>query len=280
MSVTSLAKDASRAKTRRGWGLPLVLLCGAGLVWGGRAWWTDHRYKSAMKEIESDIMGGRYGTACRNLEQLLSWKADSNGGIVYLLGSCELARGRKPEADRAWARVAPGTAFADRAIRGRMRLFHESGQLSDAERLIQDAATDRRNARLALLPLLVPMYIQLGRDDEARRIIEDRWTHLNALGEGALDPAIKLLRQHIELTKPPPVESVRAYLDHVAELAPKDDRVWLGQANLAIRTGAHEEAGRLLDACLAAPARGRRDLARRGCAGVWPPTGPRSSGRP
>ena len=47
--------------------------------------------------------------------------------------------------------------------------------------------------------------------------IEDRWEHLNATGEGALEPAIKLVRQHIELTlKPTPVETIRAFLDQAA----------------------------------------------------------------
>ena len=71
------------------------------------------------------------------------------------------------------------------------------------------------------------------------------------MGEGALEPAIKLVRQHIELTlKPTPVETIRAALDQAARLAPEDDRVWLGRANLAIRTGAYDEAERWLDACL------------------------------
>ena len=131
-----------------------------------------------------------------------------------------------------------------------MRLLHESGQLAAAERLVNAAAEDRRNDRTALLVLLVPMFSQQGRIDEAERLIEDRWEHLNALGEGALEPAIKLLRQHIELTwRPTPVETIRAFLDQAARLAPEDDRVWLGRANLAIRTGAYDEAGRWLDAC-------------------------------
>jgi len=250
MSVSNVAKDANTTKTRQRWRLSLALVCTAGLIWGGWAWWTDHEYKSAMAEIESSVMARRYAIACRNLEKLLSWKSDPNGGIVYLLGSCELARGRNQAASEAWARVVPGSAFSERAIRGRMRLLHESGQLAAAEQLIYEAAGDRRNDRTALLVLLVPMFSELGRSEEAERLIEDRWEHLNALGEGALEPAIKLLRQHIELTcKATPVETIRTFLDHAARLAPKDDRVWLGRANLAIRTGAYDEAGRLLDDC-------------------------------
>ena len=230
--------------------LLLALLCGVGLVAGGWAWWTDRRYKTAMEEIESEIMSGRYAIACRNLEKLLSWKGDPKGGLAYLLGSCELARGRNEAADAAWARVVPGSAFSERAIRGRMRLLTDAGQIAKAERLLSDAARDRRNDRTAILVLLVPTYSTLGRIDEAERLIENRWEHLDALGEGALEPAVKLLRQHIDLTlKAEPVDTIRAALDQAARLAPEDDRVWLGQANLAIRAGDYDEAGRLLDAC-------------------------------
>ena len=116
----------------------------AGTVSGGRAWWLDRRYKRAMEEIEQEILAGRYAMACRNLDNLLSWKADATGGIVYLLGSCELARGRTDAAARAWSRVTPGSQFSEKAIRGRFRLLHDSGQLVAAERLISEAASDPR----------------------------------------------------------------------------------------------------------------------------------------
>ena len=172
---------AERRRRRR---LLIALLGVVGLVLSGRAWWRDRAYQSAMAEIESEIMAGRYAIACRNLQQLLSWKTDSTGGIIYLLGSCELARGRVPAASEAWERVAPGSAFSERAIRGRMRLLHQSGRLAEAERLILDAAEDRRNDRTALLVLLVPLFTEVGRIDEAERLIEARWEHLNASEKG------------------------------------------------------------------------------------------------
>jgi tetratricopeptide (TPR) repeat protein len=204
-----------------------------------------------MEEIESEIAAGRYAMACRDLDKLLSWKTDPTGGITYLLGSCELARGRKDPAGAAWARVVPGSAFSERAIRGRLRLLHQAGRLADAERLIYLAAEDRRNDPTALLVLLVPMFSEQGRIEEAERLIEDRWAHLNSLGEGALEPAIKLLLLHIGLTwKTTPVEDARTLIDEAAGREPDDDRVWLGRANLAIRTGEYDEAGKWLDACL------------------------------
>jgi thioredoxin-like negative regulator of GroEL len=204
-----------------------------------------------MREIEAEIGADRFGIACRKLEELLSWCEDPTGEIAYVLGSCELARGRNPAAGAAWARVVPGSVFSERAIRGRMSLLRDSGECAAAEHLVICAAEDRRNDRSAVRVLLAPLFSQLGRIDEAERLIEDRWEHLNALGGGAREPALKLLRLHIELTsRPAPVEKVRAYLDRANKLAPQDDRVWLGRANLAIRTGAFEEAGGLLDACL------------------------------
>src|SRR5665213_132331 len=56
MSVTNGEKSARSAKGRRRWRIIAYLFCGAGLVWGGWAWWTDHRYKSAMEEIEAEIL--------------------------------------------------------------------------------------------------------------------------------------------------------------------------------------------------------------------------------
>jgi tetratricopeptide (TPR) repeat protein len=231
--------------------LLLAVLAGAALVCGGWAWWTDRRYKSEMEEIEADVLARRYAVASRKLGHLLSWKADSNGGLAYLLGSCELARGRNKAAAEAWARVAAGSAFSERAIRGRMRLLLDSGQLAAAERLVVDAADRPGSDRTAVLTLLVPTFREQGRLEEAEHVIEARWEYLNSKGEGALEPAIKLVRLHVEVSERPiSLENTRAVLDQAARLAhDEDDRVWLGRANLAIRTGAYEDAAQWLAAC-------------------------------
>src|SRR5262249_4640019 len=151
----------SMAKRRRAGRLVLALFFAGGLLWGGWAWWTGRRYAKAMAEIESQIVAGRYASACRGLDKLLAWRADPNGEFAYLLGSCELARGRNPAAGEAWARVLPGSAFSERAIQGRMRLFLDRGRFAAAEQLIDDAARDPRNDRSALRVLLAPMFSQL-----------------------------------------------------------------------------------------------------------------------
>jgi tetratricopeptide (TPR) repeat protein len=62
---------------------------------------------------------------------------------------------------------------------------------------------------------------------------------------------MKLVRLHLELHwKPVPIEAARSFLDQSERLAPQDDRVWLGKANLAMRVGAYDEAAQWLAACL------------------------------
>jgi enediyne biosynthesis protein E4 len=228
----------------------LAFFFAGALIWGGWAWWTGWRYRTAMAEIARDVEARRYGIAAQNLVKILAWKPDSDEA-AYLLGTCEQARGRNQAAGEAWARVVPGSAFSGRATLARMRLLHESGRLAAVEKFISDAAEDPRNDGSALLILLAPIYSQQGRLDEAERLIETRWELLSEKGEGALEPAIKLVRMHIELTsKAVSIETLRAYFEEVAGLAPADERVWLGEANLAIRMGAYQAAERLLDACL------------------------------
>ncbi len=147
--------------------LLLALVLAGAVVLGGWAWWSDRRFKSAMEEVESEILAGRYEIACQKLNSLSEWKADSNGRIMYLLGSCELARGRDQAAAEAWARIVPGTAFYEKAIQGRMGLYQQSGQLAAEEQLVSDAALDPRTDRTALLVSLVPILSELGRTDEA-----------------------------------------------------------------------------------------------------------------
>ena len=131
-----------------------------------------------------------------------------------------------------------------------MRLLNESGRLAEAERLVYAAAADRRNDKTAMLVLLVPVFSGLGRLNEAKGLIEDRWEHLNAHDEGRWSRrSICCVCTSSSTLNATPIESQRAFVDQAARRAPEDDRVWLGRANLAIRTGECDEAGRWLDAC-------------------------------
>jgi enediyne biosynthesis protein E4 len=234
---------------RRAWLALAALLIALATIVGGWTAWENRRYRDAITAIEAEMAAGRHAIAARTLSQLTAWNDDSDEA-AYLLGVCEKARGRYPAAADAWARVTPGSSFSSRAIEARMTLDTDSGRFAAAEQLINDAASDPRNDRTALQILLLPIFSVQGRLEEARRLVIERWQHLQETGEGTSELAINLARLHFEMqAKPQPVEAVRASLEQAASLAPDDDRVWLGRANLAIQTGHHDEARCWLDQC-------------------------------
>ena len=235
--------------SRRGRWRLLALSFVALLIWIGWSWYATRRHRAAMAAVDAAMASGRPGMAVRELNGIQAWTPHPDE-VAYRLGVCEQARGRIRAAEGAWAGVAPGSAFSRHAILARLRLYHDTGRLAEAERLILEAADDPRNDRTYMLVLLVPIYAETGRIDDAERLIEARWRYF--LENGGLTPeqSVKLVLLHIELTwRPPPVENLRLYLEQAGRLAPDDDRVWLGKANLALRTGALDEAGRRLDAC-------------------------------
>ena len=161
-----------------------------------------------------------------------------------------MRRGRTDAADAAWARVPPGSPSAARAILGRVQLRAGLGRLSEAEELIRGALADPAidGAGLALARAHLFPGRSRGGDSPSHRA---RWEALNRAGEADSESAIYLIRGYIERRRSPvPVEVIRSDLDPAARRNPRDDRVWLGKANLAIREGSYDEAARWLDACL------------------------------
>jgi tetratricopeptide (TPR) repeat protein len=230
--------------------LVLALVAAVGLIWCGWTWRESRIRRAAIAAIEAEIAANRHAIAARSLTQLIAQGPDDDEAN-YLLGVCEQARGRDEPAAVAWARVTPGSSFFARAILARMSLLTATGQLAAAEQLIVDAAKDPRCNPTALRILLVPNFSEQGRDEESQRLVEKRWEYYNEIGEGASEQAINLVRLYVDLrSKPMPIDVVRASLDKAAKRAPDDDRVWLGRANLAIRTEHSEEAQRWLDACV------------------------------
>jgi thioredoxin-like negative regulator of GroEL len=229
----------------------LLVVVVIGLVyWLGSAWRQLVRDQAAMSEILAEIDNGRFGLAARSLGNFLA-RNPSSDEALYWLGFCEKERGRTEEAWKAWASVPPSSPYAPKAMAGRLEIEIGRGRLADAEQLVQGALNDPRVDGSGLSILLGPVYCQEGRLDEALRLIEARWEHLDEQGEGGSEKAVNLVRLHIELFfNPMPVEVMRKFLDQYAQKAPDDDRVRLGRANLAIRVGAFEEARRLLDECL------------------------------
>ena len=249
MTAAEIADDPSAARNGGHGSFLLLMVILAVAAWAAWMWWADERYRRAILVVELEMANGRFGIAARELTRLAQ-QYPHDGEVAILLGRCEQERGRFQAAAAALARVEPGSPLAHKAILARMRLLHDQGQFAAAEDLINQVADDPRSDRAHVRVLLVPIFSQLGRSDEAKALLEDWWERLNERGEGASERAIDQLRMHIELDlKLNPVNAVRAYLQEAGNRAPDDDRVWLGRANLAIRTSNHAEARRWLDRC-------------------------------
>ena len=115
MSVTNVAKDASMAKSRRRWRLLLAFLCGAGLVSGGWAWWTDRRYQ------ERDG-GDRIGDHGRSIRDRLP----KPGQALVLEGGPERGNRLPPGILRAGTGAKPGGRRSLGAGRAGFRVLGES----------------------------------------------------------------------------------------------------------------------------------------------------------
>jgi tetratricopeptide (TPR) repeat protein len=202
-----------------------------------------------MVVIREQVEGGLNALAARNLSDLLELKPDSEEAL-YLLGACEQARGHPDLAARAWGKVPPDSSFAGKAIVGRVQILMELGRLAEAEDVVKRAMKDPRADRSSLSLSLGPVYLPQVRLEETRRLIEERWDDLNRAGDGASESAIEMIRAHVDLRLTPgDIDATRAALDRAGQLAPDDDRVWLGKANVAIRDGEYGKAKPLLDAC-------------------------------
>lgn len=249
MTETAVETDSPRKIPRPRLSAAVATFAAALVIWAGWAWSSAHRHRNAMIEIRSQMAAGRFAVAATNLLNVIrSWP--SSDEAAYLLGVCEQQQGQAKAALRAWARVEPGSPNSERALQSTAQVLFNSGQLSATEKFVDEACQDSRNERTGVRALLIPLFRQVGRIDDAKRLVEDRWQYLSSIGQGANELALRMVQMHIELTdNPPSLESVRAYIEHAARQAPDDDRVWLSRANLAIRLGDHAEAQRWLDAC-------------------------------
>jgi enediyne biosynthesis protein E4 len=247
MAKIAIETRAQATGRRVRWRRILLLAVAAAVLIGvGGKLWELRRYRRAMIEIKQEVRAGRHGHAAQKVAMLLAWQPDSDEAL-YLLGVCEKARGQLQAALSAWERVSPSSPFSARAIQGRTELLIERGRLADAETLIIQAMSDPRGDRSKLGPLLGLVYSLQGRVEERQRVIEACWDHLNEADEGGSEPAILLVRLHIQT---PTIEEARSFLDQVARLAPDDDRGWLGKAQVAIHDVSYDEAARWLAACL------------------------------
>ncbi|MEW4569447.1 FG-GAP-like repeat-containing protein [Tautonia sp. JC769] len=221
----------------------LVLAGGIGVI----SWFVrdaqHRRFEQSLREARAALLDGRFATARRQLADLAESRP-SHGETLYLLGLCEQQLGNPSRAEDAWQRIPDESSDLGPALVQWAEIEQQRGRLARAEERLRRGITiggaHRPIARWELVRLLRPQ----GRFDEARRIFRD--------GFAEHPEPIEALKVLYWLDVDPfPIETVRRDLTEAHRLAPDDDRVWLGLAYLATRSGRFTEAEDWLDRCLA-----------------------------
>lgn len=264
----------------RVWKRGMILAIVGGLVWVGWTCWDRGRDRTDLARVMNDMQAGRYESASRQLATLLVRKPTWDEA-AYLLGVCEKTRGRLDAAAAAWSRVRPGSRWRGSAVMARAELLTQLGGQADAERLVEQALAEPGIDGSDLRWFLVPLYWQEGRVEDAERMVEAIWDHLDRSADGYLDQTMKLVQSHMRLSQGgEPVPGFRQLtLEHAETTGSRDDRIWLARANLAIDRGAFDEAARWLAACR----RQRPRMSRSGrptSSGPWRPVASPRSGKP
>jgi tetratricopeptide (TPR) repeat protein len=197
-------------------------------------------FRATLERAKQEIAAKQYGRARKRLVELESIR-DPSGEVDYQLGICEYYRGHLDLARAAWKRVSPDGQFGARATLQLAMLAMSTGQISQAEELLQAGLRRWTGADAwELLRALQLLFHVEGRIEDVRPAILASWS--------LADNPAEVLKQLWRIDSAPlALEMVRETLDKGAE---NDDRVWLARANLAIRMGQFDRAVRWLDACV------------------------------
>jgi tetratricopeptide (TPR) repeat protein len=231
-------------------GLWLGLLVGIFALFAAAGWLIKERWvRSTLDQARRDMAAQRFATARSRLAQLVSFPW-FNGEAAYLLGFCEEATGHPDAALSAWSRVPARSSFSGSVALRRAIVQIKRGRCAEGEEILTTALRQPAGQAIALRDELIALYWMQGREDEAFAQVEANWSEKSRPGWPRPDEAIEAIRTHIAMRlEPPDGDDVRNVLERAAKQAPEDDRIWLGRANLASRTGRLDEAETWLDAC-------------------------------
>ncbi len=212
-------------------------------VWGTARGVDSWRYRTNLEQAKALIASGSPAEARRMLaDSAARWPKE--GEMTFLLGACEQALGRPDAALAAWSRVPTDSSFAGNAAMFRVRLLMKRDQFALAEELLPVALQASGQHAVEARETLVHLLNLEGRFAEVRALVQEGWdTYPDRFG---------LLRQlaTLDSINPNPIETIRPELEKAAVNSPDDDRIWLGRANLGIRTGEFDKAQKWLEDCL------------------------------
>ncbi len=221
-------------------------IVGLGLLlasaWGGYRAFDSWRYREGMRMAQAKIASGSPALARRALTEVVG-RWPGRGEAEYLLGACEFALGRVGAADAAWARVPPESSFGPHAALMQARSALKGHRFVVAERFLPTALEASGPNGIEARETLIRLYKLQGRYEEARRLVQEGWD--------VYPDRVGSLQQlwRLDTVDPLPLEDQRSTLEVAAQWAPDDDRIWLGQAHLLMRTGRYDEAARRLEDC-------------------------------
>jgi enediyne biosynthesis protein E4 len=223
-----------------GWRILGVGLIIVAIASGSGALWLWERSRRLELGLAREAMtANRLGLAHQRLVHLAErWTGD--GEVLLLLGKCELARGHREEALKAWSGVPRESPFMAQAAVLLATHLINSGRYSPAEDvLLRAIATPAVAENHELERTLCRVYRFEGRFDDVRQVLCRSWCR-------STDPAGVLREVWLLDHSPMPVESWGLALE---KADPEDDRVWLGRARHALITGKFAESARWLSRC-------------------------------
>jgi tetratricopeptide (TPR) repeat protein len=214
----------------------MALLAAATSV-AARGW-----YRGELLHIEADLSEGRTASARQRL-RWVSWFGPNDADILFLLGVCERTDGNVESAIKNWTRIPRSSSRWVDATVQRAQLAMAEGRFAEAESALLEANPQPGHPAWASCEqLLLQLYLFTIRYDEIGRRKVREWSTVHK-------PEILRVHWLIDETKSFAVGATRDRLAEAGQVAPDDDRVWLGKANLAIRTGQKQEAAAWLQRC-------------------------------
>ncbi len=200
---------------------------------------AEESYRAELEQVRRAMARGAYAAARRSLAQLTSRWPD-RGESLFLLGQCEELSGRVGAARTAWERIAPGDPHFVDAVESLSLLLMNAGQLAPAEAaLIHGLDNAPAEKRYPILRALARLLRLQGRFDEVSEVLIAGWS-------SAPEPSEPLQELWQNDTEPVPAEAWKLLLDRADA---QDDRVWLGQARLALKTGRFDDSRSWLTRC-------------------------------
>jgi tetratricopeptide (TPR) repeat protein len=201
------------------------------------------RVRVDLSEAKQAILARSYERARELLTDATRHRPE-DPEVNLLLGAFEQSQGRKEAAMAAWSRIPRDSSLAPQVAMLQARLMLSQDRFAAAEPLLVDALRGEGKLAIEARECLVNLYKIQGRFVEARALVAASW--------GAYPDPVGLLKEleNLGSNNPMPVVVANAALEKASRNAPDDDRIWLGWANLATRTGRFDEARKRLEDCL------------------------------